>query len=130
MLPAASRLRRSGDFSAVLRSGQRAGGGGLLVVHMLRITETRADRTRFGLVVSKAVGNSVVRHRVSRRLRALLADRNALFAPGMDVVVRALAPAGNASSAQLGAALDKAVRKLATPRQRSHARQAELSEAR
>lgn len=129
MLPTAHRLRRSGDFSAVLRRGQRAGGDGLLVVHVLRIAD-RVDRTRFGLVVSKAVGNSVVRHRVSRRSRALLADRIALFEPGMDVVVRALPPAGNASSAQLGAALDKAVRKLATPRPRSHARRTELSEAR
>lgn len=129
MLPAAHRLRTSGDFSAVLRRGQRAGGDGLLVVHVLRTPDAPTHPTRFGLVVSKAVGNSVVRHRVSRRLRALLSDRLALFEPSTDVVVRALPPAGKASSAQLGAAIDKAVGKLATVRQRPP-RRTELSEAR
>lgn len=129
MLSATRRLRRSGDFSAVLRRGQRAGGDGLLVVHVLRIQDIPPTATRFGLVVSKAVGNSVVRHRVSRRLRALLADRLAVFESSTDVVVRALPPAGGASSVQLGAALDKAIRKLATPRRRPP-RRTELSAAR
>lgn len=65
-----------------------------------------------GLVVSKAVGNSVVRHRVSRRLRHLLGAR----LPGLRVpaalVVRALPPAAGASSDELGRDLDAAFGRL------------------
>lgn len=75
---------------------------------------TRADRStaRVGFVVSKAVGNSVVRHRVSRRLRHLMADRLGTLPPGCALVVRALPPSADASSSELGADLDGALRRL------------------
>ncbi|MBE1466527.1 ribonuclease P protein component [Kibdelosporangium phytohabitans] len=79
-------------------------------------TETTLTRTgnpvRVGFVVSKAVGNSVVRHRVTRRLRHLVADRLGTLAPGSTLVVRALAPAASASSAELAHDFDAAVRRL------------------
>jgi ribonuclease P protein component len=61
---------------------------------------------RAGLVVSKAVGGSVVRHRVSRRLRHLLRPRLEELPAGAMVVVRALPPAAEATSADLGVDLD------------------------
>lgn len=67
---------------------------------------------RVGFVVSKAVGGSVVRHQVARRLRHLMRDRLVELPDGSDVVVRALAPAATASSAELGADLDAALRRL------------------
>jgi ribonuclease P protein component len=67
---------------------------------------------RVGFVVSKAVGNSVVRHRVSRRLRHLVRDRLGTLAPGSTLVVRALPAAAAASSAELGSDFDAAVRRL------------------
>ncbi len=73
------------------------------------------ESARFGLVVGRGVGNSVVRHRVSRRLRALLAQRLDRVPPGADVVVRARPEAASATSAQLGADLDSA---LATVKRR------------
>ena len=42
------------------------------------------DRSRFGFVVSKRIGNAVVRNRVRRRLRE--AVRNHVVNPGWDVV--------------------------------------------
>ena len=54
----------------------------------------------------------MVRHQVQRRLRHLLRDRIGALAPGTLVVVRALAPAAGASSAELAADLDSALRKL------------------
>ncbi|WP_419866506.1 ribonuclease P protein component [Ornithinimicrobium cavernae] len=89
-------------------TGRRRAGTHLLVVH-------RAERTgpsrpaRVGFVVSRAVGNSVVRHRVVRRLRALAAERLASLAPSTDLVVRANPPAATASSAELAEALDRAL---------------------
>ncbi|MCW2599325.1 MAG: rnpA [Frankiales bacterium] len=105
MLPAAYRLHASTDFSEVVRRGRRAGRP-TLTVHLLPGTEGCA---RAGLVVSKAVGGSVVRHRVARRLRHLLRDRIASLPPGSRLVVRAAPPAGVATSAALGADLDAAV---------------------
>lgn len=62
--------------------------------------------------MSKAVGNAVVRHRVSRRLRHLVRERLHLLPAGTLVVVRALPPAARADSGALGADLDAALRKL------------------
>ena len=62
---------------------------------------------RAGLVVSKAVGNSVVRSRVKRRLRHLLRARVDGWPPAATVVVRALPAASGASSALLARDLDR-----------------------
>jgi ribonuclease P protein component len=59
--------------------------------------------------VSKAVGGSVVRHRVARRLRHLVRDRLDLLPDGSALVVRALPASAKASSAALGADLDRAL---------------------
>ncbi|SDJ41061.1 ribonuclease P protein component [Actinokineospora alba] len=67
---------------------------------------------RVGFVVSKAVGNAVVRHRVARRLRHLAGARLGTLPPGTALVVRALPPAAGATSAELGQDFDAAIRKL------------------
>jgi ribonuclease P protein component len=75
-------------------------------------TRNRQLPTRVGFVVSKAVGNSVVRHRVSRRLRHLMRDRLGTLPAGCSLVVRALPAAAAASSAELGVDIDAALRRL------------------
>ena len=76
MLPKEHRLTSSRDHRAAMRHGFRAGGSGLMVSVLLRPDEAAADQEswRCGLVVSKAVGNAVVRHRVQRRLRHVMWD--------------------------------------------------------
>ncbi|NYD86649.1 ribonuclease P protein component [Cellulomonas oligotrophica] len=59
-----------------------------------------------GLVVSKAVGNAVVRNRVKRRLRALVRPRLDSLDAGTLVVVRAQSAASTATSDQLARDLD------------------------
>jgi ribonuclease P protein component len=65
--------------------------------------------------VSKAVGNSVVRHAVTRRLRHVVRPRLTGLPSGSRLVVRALPAAATASSAELtsdlDAALERALRK-------------------
>ncbi|MDQ2740424.1 MAG: ribonuclease P protein component [Actinomycetota bacterium] len=99
MLPSDSRLRSAADFSAVVRGGRRAGTR-RLVVHLLQ--SGRAVPPRAGFVVSAKVGNSVIRHRVTRRLRPLVRAELGVLPLGTDVVVRALPSAGFATSADLG----------------------------
>jgi ribonuclease P protein component len=110
MLPAAYRMRASSDFATAIRSGRRARCGGLVVY----LQPGTREQTVVGLVVGKAVGASVVRHAVSRRLRAQLAQRLESVPVGAQLVVRALPEAAKASSASLGRDLDKALVRLAT----------------
>jgi ribonuclease P protein component len=63
-------------------------------------------------VVSRAVGNSVIRHRVVRRLRALCAERLDTLPAGSELVVRALGGAGEASYPELGADLDRCLQRV------------------
>jgi ribonuclease P protein component len=117
-LPPQRRLASSRDFQHTVRHGRRAGAR-LLVVHVWRPTaaEPRGDLlgpdAQVGFVVSKAVGNAVARHRVTRRLRAIVASRIGDWPVGTRVVVRALPPAATASSAELSADLEVCLRRLA-----------------
>lgn len=110
MLPAPARLRRREDFTLAVRRGRRAGRG-TLVAHYLA-AETAVPVARVGFVVGKAVGNSVVRHRTSRRLRHLVRDRLDRLPAGSLLVVRALPPAAAADSATLGRDLDAVLARL------------------
>jgi ribonuclease P protein component len=119
VLPTENRLRRREDFAAAVRRGRRAGRP-LLVVH-LRSNSSSSDPheaggdvppARAGFVVSKAVGNAVVRNRVKRRLRHLVRERLAALPPGSLVVVRALPGAGEADHDELVRDLDAAFRRL------------------
>jgi ribonuclease P protein component len=115
VLPAQARLRRRPEFTAVVRSGRRAGRP-TMVLHYLSerpehsgggsASTDRADArppsgARAGFVVGKAVGNAVVRHRVTRRLRAVVLEELHRLPPTADLVVRARPEAGTATSALL-----------------------------
>lgn len=62
-----------------------------------------------GFAVSRAVGTAVVRNRVKRRLRHLVASRLDRLPAGTCLVVRALPAAADASSAELESDLDAAL---------------------
>lgn len=122
MLSAEHRLRSSREFSQVVRKGRRAGRPTLVAHLLLRAPDASApqdptrgprdEAPRAGLVVSKAVGGSVVRHRVSRRLRHLLRARVASLPAGALLVVRATPAAATARSEVLGSDLDAALARL------------------
>ena len=62
--------------------------------------------------MSKAVGNAVVRNRVKRRLRALSVGSLADLPDSSVLVVRALPPAAEASSVELGADLGRLLERV------------------
>lgn len=126
MLPRQHRLTRPAEFRSVLRGGdERArarAGNGLMIVHLARPndpagggdvpSQQATHPPRAGFVVSKAVGNSVIRHRVLRRLRALMLPWMQTLPAGTDVVVRARPEAAGASSAQLADSLQRAMARM------------------
>lgn len=112
MLPAAHRMRRAAEFSAVVRGGDRARRGALVVHRLPELYPDQVASARVGLIVGKVVGGSVVRHQVSRRLRAQLTERIGRLPAGSGVVVRALPEAATASSVELARDLDRAFERL------------------
>ena len=67
---------------------------------------------RAGFVVGKAVGNSVVRHRVTRQLRSLVRGELHRLPPTADLVVRARPEAADAGSARLHRDLSAGIDRL------------------
>jgi ribonuclease P protein component len=88
-------MRRPGDFDRAVRGGVRTGKS-TMVVHVADALGDE-DAPSVGFVVSKAVGNAVVRNVVKRRMRAVVAEHLTELAPGTLVVVRSL-PASAAAS--------------------------------
>lgn len=102
MLPAEHRLDDAGLFRLATRRGTRRSSP-TLVTHLLR-REGEAPPL-IGFVVSRAVGNAVVRNRVKRRLRHLAREHVSSLPGSCVLVVRALPGAAAASSAELDAQL-------------------------
>lgn len=111
MLPAAHRMRRGEEFTVTTRRGRRARVGSV-VVHHLPAAEPSATPASVGFVVGRAVGNSVIRHRVARKLRAQTVPWLTELTPGSRTVVRALPAAATATSVALRNDLDGARRRL------------------
>lgn len=120
MLPAAHRLKDGATFREAIRSGRRAGRR-TLVVHLLvggtvagTDVRTAPVPPRVGFVVSKAVGNAVIRNQVKRRLRHLAREHVSSLPGSAVLVVRALPPAASATSRELGADLERCLERTRT----------------
>lgn len=74
--------------------------------------EPNSNPTRFGLVVSKAVGNAVQRNLVKRRARSAIASRIGLVQPGSTLILRALPGISEISWQSFCSELDIALTKL------------------
>jgi ribonuclease P protein component len=98
-------MRRSAEFEFTVRRGSRAGRA-LLTGHLLVRGRDEALAPLVGFVVSKAVGNAVVRNKVRRRLRSVLRGYLPTLPGGSLLVVRAHPQAASARQADLAAELD------------------------
>lgn len=80
---------------------------------VLHVTQSSTEQTKVAFAVGKNVGNSVVRHRITRQLRHAISPLLASFPTGSHVVVRALPGANEATFTQLSENLKFALSKLA-----------------
>jgi len=84
-----------------------------VVVHqLLPGPGSSAEPARVGFVVNKAVGNAVLRNRVHRRLRAVMAAQLPGLPAGSLTVVRALPPSGSSSYEELVADVQGAFQRV------------------
>jgi ribonuclease P protein component len=94
-LPKPARLGRAGEFDRVKREGTTYPGRYFILAVLRRPPEQ--DAARVGLITSRRVGESVVRHRVRRRLRELFRLARPVLQHGLWLVLIARAAASRAS---------------------------------
>lgn len=85
-------------------------GGSFLVTHA--VLRTANEPARFGYIISKKVGNAVIRNRIRRRLKGISDSLLQSGVTGMDVVIRALPAAAGATFAQLNDEVQRQIRKI------------------
>ena len=76
-------LKKSKDFQNVYNKGNSYANR-LLVMYVL---ENHIDKNRLGISVSKKVGNSVVRHHLTRLIRESYRLNSNMFNSSLDIVV-------------------------------------------
>lgn len=76
-------LKKNHDFKNVYNNG-KSFANKYLVMYVLK---NELNRNRIGISVSKKVGNSVVRHRVTRLIRESYRLNETMFQNGLDIVV-------------------------------------------
>ncbi len=109
------RVRSGADFKTTVRRGRRVTSDHavIYVVGDSTVGESLSPPTRFGFIVSKAVGGAVVRNLMRRRLRSAARELLATCDRGNTVVVRMLpgsaALSWGALSFEISAAVAKAV---------------------
>lgn len=86
-------LKKNRDFQIVYKKG-RSFANRLFVMYVM---ENHSEGNRLGISVSKKVGNSVVRHRVTRLVRESYRLSEDKFHNGLDIVVIARANVREAS---------------------------------
>jgi len=108
---ATSRMRHRRDFQAA-HQGVKVAGKYVVLHHKTLINQGDSHDPVVGYVVSKKVGNAVVRNRVQRRLRHLIHETQQRIAQGSLLVIRVLPSAAQANSAELGHDLDRLLQRL------------------
>ena len=94
-------LKKNQDFQKVYRNGTSKGNR-YLVMYVLK---NQYMKNRLGISVSKKVGNSVVRHRITRLIRESYRLNEPLFCNGLDIVVIARVSAKGKSYQEIESAL-------------------------
>ena len=88
MLPKKNRLTSTKDFQNVTKTGVRVYSD-VAVIYALANPTTQKN-SEIGLIVSKVVGNSVVRHKVSRQIRNVVKEILETIPGNIQIVIRAL----------------------------------------
>ena len=94
-------LKKNDDFKNVYKKG-KSYANKYLVMYVLK---NNKEVNRIGISVSRKVGNSVVRHRVTRLVRESYRLHENIFNSGLDIVVIGRNNAKSASYAEIESAL-------------------------
>lgn len=94
-------LKKNRDFQNVYKKG-KSYANRYLVMYVL---ENQTEANRIGISVSKKVGNSVIRHHLTRLIRESYRLHEDMFNSGLDIVVIARSTARDISYHEVESAL-------------------------
>lgn len=94
-------LKKNHQFQFVYRNGKSYANKYLIMY----VKENGMNKNRIGISVSKKVGNSVVRHRVTRLVRESYRLQESIFNSGLDIVIIARPSAASANYKEIESAL-------------------------
>lgn len=94
-------LKKNSDFQLVYKKGTSLANRYLVMY----VRENQLEKNRLGISVSKKVGNSIVRHRLTRLIRESYRLNEELFQLGLDIVVIARVSAKDNGYAQIESAM-------------------------
>ena len=94
-------LKKNRDFQNVYNNG-RSFANRLFVMY---VWQNQTDRNHLGISVSKKVGNSVIRHHITRLIRESYRLQEDVFNSGLDIVIIARSTARNATYHEIESAL-------------------------
>ncbi|MCD7835183.1 MAG: ribonuclease P protein component [Lachnospiraceae bacterium] len=94
-------LKKNHQFQFVYQNGKSYADKYLVMY----VKENGMNKNRIGISVSKKVGNSVVRHRVTRLIRESYRLHENIFNSGLDIVIVARACAASAGFKEIEGAL-------------------------
>ena len=97
----AESLKKNHQFQFVYKYGKSYANKYLVMY----VKENGTEKNRLGISVSKKVGNSVVRHRVTRLVRESYRLHEAVFNSGLDIVVVARQSAASVGYEEIEKAL-------------------------
>jgi len=95
------KIKSNEDFKEIYRTG-KSYANKFLIMYVRR---NNTDNNRIGISVSKKVGNSVVRHRITRLIRESYRLSEDSFLSGLDIVVVARAGAKGKDFSEIESAL-------------------------
>ena len=102
------KLRKNAEFRLVYKKG-KSYANNLLVLYVFPNKKNKDDNNipynKLGISVSKKVGNSVIRHHLTRLIREGYRLQEDMFNSGLDIVVIARGTARDASFHQISSAL-------------------------
>lgn len=84
-------LKKNKEFQLVYKNGKSYANKYLVMY----IVNNKTNKNRVGISVSKKVGNSVVRHRITRLIREVYRLNEEAFMNGLDIVIIARVNAKN-----------------------------------
>ena len=94
-------LRKNWEFQSVYRNGKSKANRCFVMI----IKKNDASSNRIGISVSKKVGNSVVRHHLTRLIRESYRLHEEMFNSGLDIVIIARVTANNISYKEIESAV-------------------------
>lgn len=110
------RVTRGEDYRRIVRTGNRVGGAFCITYAVSRASSDENEQNqaevvpaRFGYIISKAVGNAVMRNLVRRRMKSVSQSMIHNGVSDVDIVFRALPAAATATFSELRQGMQKAV---------------------